>query len=271
MIFDLHTHTKRSFDAFTSEKELIRACKIKGIDVIGLTEHDLRAKVDFDNFKENGIVALSGCEFTTDKGAHIIGFFENSKIVDIKSRDKNEILLYIKNLDGVAVMPHPLKTNTGYLSVYGEDESIKYFDFIELVNGGDLKNSASVYLKEIASRYKLKPLSSSDSHSAEQIGMCVTKIDLEINIMNDIQVLNILKTIHADQIKLMIDASINVKKRDAPSYKKWRFYQLILRIIPIRLRRILKIFINTLNYSKLNIRRPSWIDIHEFTGIPNNK
>jgi predicted metal-dependent phosphoesterase TrpH len=271
MILDLHTHTKRSFDAFTSEKELMRACIIKGIDVIGLTEHDLHAKVDFDNFKKNGVVALSGCEFTTDKGVHIIGFFENSKKVEIKSRDKNETLVYIKNLDGVAVMPHPLKSNTGYLSVYGEDENIKDFDFIELVNGGDLKNSASDYLKEIASRYKLKPLSSSDSHSVEQIGMCVTKIDLEINITTDIQVLNILKTIHEDQIKLMIDASINVKKRDTPSFKKRKFYQLILKISPIRLRRILKIFINTLNYSKLNIRSPSWITIREFADLPKNK
>ncbi len=271
MIFDLHTHTKLSFDAFTSEKELLRACKIKGIDVIGLTEHDLPAKVDFDNFMKNGIVALSGCEFTTDKGVHIIGFFENSKKLEIKSRDKNEILTYIKNLNGVAVMPHPLKTNSGYLSVYGEDESIKYFDFIELVNGGDLKNSASVYLTEIASRYKLKPLSSSDSHSVEQIGMCVTKMDLEINLKTDIQVLNILKTIHDDQIKLMIDTSINVNKRDTPSFKKSRYYQIILKIIPIRLRRILKIFINTLNYSKLAIRGPSWIDIREFADLPKNK
>jgi predicted metal-dependent phosphoesterase TrpH len=271
MIFDLHTHTKRSFDAFTSEKELLRACKIKGIDVIGLTEHDRHAKVDFDYFKKNGIIALSGCEFTTDKGVHIIGFFVNSKKVDIKPRTKEEILNYIKYLDGIAVMPHPLKKNTGYLSVYGEDGNIKDFDFIELVNGGDFKSSGSLYLKEIANRYKLKTLSSSDSHSAEQIGMCVTELDIEINVMTDIQVLDILKTIDQNKIKLMIDSSINIKQRDTPHYKRLMVYQLILKIFPIRLRRILKIFINALAYSKLNIRSPSWIDIREFADLPRNK
>lgn len=270
MIFDLHTHTKQSFDAFTSEKELLRACVVKGIDVIGVTEHDRPARVDFENFKKNGIIVLSGCEFTTDMGAHIIGFFGRSIAVENKVRSKRETLEYIKELNGIAVMPHPLKENTGYLAVYGEDDDIKDFDFIELVNGGNLKNSMNEILEDISIRYDIKPLSSSDSHSAEQVGMCVTRIAVENILDDDAQALNTLKTVTKSNISLLIDSAINLKQREEPKYKNLKMYQFILTLIPHSVRRTLKIYKNYMNFSRLKIRPPLWINVHEFNDFKKN-
>ena len=109
---DLHCHTVRSFDAFTSPKELLKAC-LKKINLIAITEHDLINKVN-KNFLEKGIKIIDGCEYTTDKGAHIIGLFVKNNFIGGNYR---EVISHIKNQSGLVLIPHPFKKS-------------RYFSFI---------------------------------------------------------------------------------------------------------------------------------------------
>ncbi len=265
MIFDLHTHTRRSFDAFTTERELLLACRARGVNVVGITEHDLWPRINADEFLRNGVVPLYGCEFTTLEGVHIIGFFDSIIKGDAEiPLKKQNIISYVKKSNGILVMPHPLKKNTGYLEVYGEDYDVSSFDFIELVNGGDLRNANSAYVRQVAQRYRIKPLSSSDSHSVEQVGMCVTRIRASGRISDSTEAFLILKHCAGDDVELLIDQSLKLRSVKTRTYKQSKGYQLLLSLIPKNIRRSIKLGINILNFGKLKISKPAWVPSEEF-------
>src|SRR6266581_7131550 len=64
---DLHVHTKRSSDAFTSPKKLAIICRDRGLDGLAITDHNVLS-VD----SSNEVVFLPGIEISTRDG-HIIG------------------------------------------------------------------------------------------------------------------------------------------------------------------------------------------------------
>ena len=53
MLVDLHNHSSYSYDGFSSEKEIINACKIRKINAIAITEHDEICKLNYETFKKN--------------------------------------------------------------------------------------------------------------------------------------------------------------------------------------------------------------------------
>ena len=90
---------------------------------------------------------------------------------------REDIVTEIKRQDGLVLMPHPWKPNSGYMDLYAEDCFIEEFDFIELLNGGW---NSSRYISEIyriSKKYSLRMISSSDSHRGCQVGLCVTSIN----------------------------------------------------------------------------------------------
>ncbi len=50
---DLHVHTNRSSDAFTSPKLLATICRDRGLDGLAITDHNVLAR-DLRQFKESG-------------------------------------------------------------------------------------------------------------------------------------------------------------------------------------------------------------------------
>ena len=64
---DLHVHTNRSSDAFTSPKQLAIICRDRGLDGLAITDHNVLT-VDFSDDP----VILPGIEISTRHG-HIIG------------------------------------------------------------------------------------------------------------------------------------------------------------------------------------------------------
>ncbi len=164
---DLHCHTHLSFDGFTTSDELLRACKIKKINTIAITDHDLICKINKHKFRKNNVFLIDGCEFTTDKGAHIIGLFVRNLI---SNGTYKEVIEHIKKENGIILIPHPFKPKSGVCKVYKSPFYIfEKADFIELFNGGYMNsNYEKKKIFEIAKKYNLKLIANSDSHKINQ-------------------------------------------------------------------------------------------------------
>lgn len=259
MIIDLHSHTFRSFDAFTTDEDLIFACKMKGIDVIGITEHDKYASLDWGKFERAGITALRGREFTTADGVHIIGFFPINADLTAPPIDKKEILAFVRKNGGVLIMPHPLKTETGYLAVYGEDEDVAQFNYLELLNGGDAVNFGSPIIQALARRLSIGLISSSDSHAAEQVGACVTRVIGGRTALQHDEIIRLLSDPSHLNFELLFDKGMLSKGyRKVPAIKRSAAYQYVLSLIPTKVRRFIKLTKNRLFKNKKGILPPIW-------------
>jgi predicted metal-dependent phosphoesterase TrpH len=85
----MHTHTNFS-DGKNSPCALIRLAKSKGINALGITDHDSIEGIDqaIECGKEYGIEIIPGVELSTDvndKEVHILGYFLDYKDEDLKN------------------------------------------------------------------------------------------------------------------------------------------------------------------------------------------
>lgn len=237
MILDLHTHTNHSFDGFTTQAELIFACQSRGINAIAITEHDQLCKLDPFEFERNGIHLIPGCEYTTSEGAHIIGLFTDISL-PIGS-DRHLIFSSLEEAESLVIMPHPFKPGSGYLSIYGIDETIKKFDLMERVNGGWKASEFASQIQDISKKYSIPMIGSSDSHKSCQVGLCVVRLDLPNISKNSLKVS--LKNLKQEDITILVDHSILISHgRKVRGYQKSALYQRFLNLIPMRARRIIK-------------------------------
>jgi predicted metal-dependent phosphoesterase TrpH len=239
MIVDLHNHTIASHDGFTNNEQLLNACIRRSVNAIAVTEHDRACSVDRAKFNANGIELIPGCEYTTEGGAHIIGLFVTQSL-QIGSK-RETILNFIKSNDGIAVMPHPFKPVSGYLAIHGDEDLVSEFDFIELINGGWRTSDFRDRIIDISCRRNLVMISSSDSHRANQVGMCVTKIcGIQNFKVGDAK--SILRNVQQSEIEMMIDRRILARKeRRIKKFQKLKIYQILLHFVPNKVRRILKL------------------------------
>lgn len=253
MLIDLHNHTEQSYDGFTSESQIINACMMRGINAIAITEHDMPCKLSHDRFKESGIDLISGCEYTTNLGAHIIGLFVSSGLPSGYSR--HQIIDHIKKQGGLVVMPHPWKSDSGYMAVHEEDNLIFEFDFIEALNGGWNSASFMEKIKLLSDSYGLIMIASSDSHKGCQVGLCATKVNSQRK-FHPGSTEEVLRNVQQEDIELLIDSrAINSKGRKVMNFQVSPMYQLALRLIPSKLRRLTKIILY--RFSNSNKSKPA--------------
>lgn len=238
MIFDLHTHTAASHDGFTTPKELLEACVLRGISGIAVTEHDAVSSVDPSPFAERGIELIPGCEFTTDRSAHIVGLFVRTPLP--QGSTPETILRHIHAEGGLASMPHPMKPGSGYLDIHGEDARVEQFDFIELVNGGFRGGVHAPKIVDLAARKGLRLIAASDSHRANQIGLCVTRVgDRSGHRFGDAR--RLLAEAEQSRMELLVDYRTLVRKgRRARWFQLTKPYQALLPFVPKGMRRSAK-------------------------------
>ncbi len=251
MIFDLHNHTIRSYDGFTTQNEIIAACKINNINAIAITEHDVLCNLSKEIFIRNNIELIHGCEYTCEYGSHIIGLFVNESLPYGMTRHK--IADHIKKQEGVIIIPHPFKPDSGYFNYYKEDDFLDTVDCLEYINGGwNSKNYTSEIIR-IAEKYQMLMISSSDSHKACQVGLCATSIKLSQNFKAG-EFKNILKNASQGDLNLLMDSKLLDKKgRKIYKIQKTLSYQFILRYIPKFIRRYIKL----IRYKFSNQKKPT--------------
>ena len=185
MLIDLHSHTyPKSDDSFLSPAQLIHQAKRVGLDGICLTEHDrfwdsesiavLSHEYDFPIFP--------GCEVTTEDG-HLLVFGLDRYIFGMhRAALVNDL---VDRAGGAIVVAHRYRrlyqegessTDGAYDSMLDRGSGSSLFsldDAVETLNGrgSDTENAFSL---EVANRFNIRGVGSSDAHSAEDIGTFAT-------------------------------------------------------------------------------------------------
>jgi len=129
MRFDLHVHSKYSFDSLMSSKTIIKTANKKNLNGLAITDHNtiLGAKKTCEQ-NESPLLIIIGSEVSTDIG-DIIGLFLTE---DVKSHDSLEVLDDIKSQGGLSVLAHPFKGHE--LTSDKAAEMLRRIDCFEILN-----------------------------------------------------------------------------------------------------------------------------------------
>jgi len=231
---EFHCHTRRSHDGFTSEEELLHACRTKGIGLLTITEHDRLPAVDVQRFAGAGVQIIPGCEFTCDRGSHIIGLFIQHALG--KGRPAREIFAHIIGQGGVILIPHPFKDGSGFCALHDDhDDYLPQASLIELYNGGVREQRTQLArVCALAVRHRLKTVAASDAHKANQVGYYVTAYPELVG--GDVRT-----TLCGSQGRLLIDTSYVYRPRSLKGLQRLPAYQRLVTRLPRGAKRLLQL------------------------------
>jgi predicted metal-dependent phosphoesterase TrpH len=166
---DLHVHTDRSSDAFTSPKQLATICRDRGLDGLAITDHNVLAVDSSDE-----PVILPGIEISTRHG-HVIGLGVSEAVPRGLSAD--ETIRRIRDLNGVSIIPHPYDLLRS--SVRPHLLTVRP-DAIEVINSSSFLHSVTWNrARKFAEKEKYPMTAGSDSHIPQTIGRAYTEVECE--------------------------------------------------------------------------------------------
>jgi len=164
---DLHVHTNRSSDAFTSPKQLTIICRDRGLDGLAITDHNV---LSVDSSDE--VVFLQGIEISTRDG-HIIGLGLSESVPRGLSAD--DTIRRINNLGGISIVPHPYDLLRS--SVRPHTLAVRP-DAIEVINSSSFLHSVTwKRARKFAKRENYAMTAGSDSHIPETVGRAYTEME----------------------------------------------------------------------------------------------
>ena len=163
--YDLHIHSKYSYDSVLEPKKILKIAKKRGLDGIAITDHNtikggLKVKhLNGDTYFH----VIVGAEIKTEYG-DIIGLFLNK---EINSKNFIEVIEEIKSQGGLCVLPHP------YRKLKIAEKSIHLVDCVEVFNARSLccENKKAF---ELAKKFNKPMTAGSDAHLFFEIGRGIT-------------------------------------------------------------------------------------------------
>jgi len=203
---DLHVHTQNSYDynGTPSIEEIIEKSLEKGLDIIGITDHNFVGDIEayVEKGKEKGLIIFPGVELSVNcvsKVIHIIALFdpETSKEdlqyvlsnVGIKPDDQgregaytsttmSDVLSTIDSNNGIAIAAHV----DGPKGLWSEAEHQTRIDLCnnELILAFEVNDLETFRIPEGGDYNREIPLiQSSDAHSISEIGAKITRLKME--------------------------------------------------------------------------------------------
>ena len=180
MKIELHIHTKYSKDSMQLLLPLYIKCRIKGISIVAITDHNnIYGGIKLEKICKkfgNKIHVIVGEEIFTDSG-EIIGLFLKDNIKPGMSVDAT--ISEIKRQGGLVYSPHPYdekrkKTvlKEHFISLFRDE-----IDCIEVYNGRNVLDEYAVKQREIADKYSLKYVIGSDAHTTLEVGRNYIHLD----------------------------------------------------------------------------------------------
>lgn len=168
MKYDLHIHSKYSYDSLLSPKMILKVAKKRGLDGIAITDHNtiLGGLATKKENHDPNFEVIIGAEIRTEYG-EIIGLHLNKEII---TRNFFEVIDEIKLQGGYSVLAHPYRQN------FSPEKIAEFMDFIEIFNARS-SCSENVKSQELVKKTSKRITAGSDAHSSMEIGRGVCIVE----------------------------------------------------------------------------------------------
>ncbi|MBC7876520.1 MAG: PHP domain-containing protein [Anaerolineales bacterium] len=170
--FDLHLHSRYSFDGLMSPQYIVRLAKKRGLSGIAITDHNTIAggAEAFASNNDKDILVIVGTEIYTEIG-DILGLFLSR---EIKSRRSEDVVDEIHSQGGWVVLPHPYHHHKEI-----PVELLRKIDAVEIFNGRTGADYSQKAIHDISIPYNLGIVGNSDAHLPWEIGRVYNSIEIE--------------------------------------------------------------------------------------------
>ena len=165
MEFDLHIHSRYSFDSLLPPKKIVEIAFRRGLSGIAVTDHNtIRGAKEAKLYAPPGFMVILGAEIDIE-GCQLLGLFLKEEVL---SKDPKAIAKEIKQQGGIIVLAHPGKEHK-----LPPQEILDLVDAVEgfnarLRNFGNI--DANKIAHEISKAKQLPMIAGSDAHFGFEIG-----------------------------------------------------------------------------------------------------
>ena len=169
---DLHVHTRHSHDSGAPVDSVLQRCRDSGLDLVAITDHD--NILGGMEAREKGVLpVIVGEEIKSSQG-DLIGLFLDEVVPPRLT--PLETAKRIKDQGGLVGVPHPFdRIRPTAMRLSALLEILPWVDFLEGYNAHTMLSADNRRGLEFASRHSLPVVSSSDSHSAYELGRTYTE------------------------------------------------------------------------------------------------
>jgi len=187
---DLHVHSEGSYDCKEPVGLILEHADDTELDAIAITDHDsiqksLEAKEKAENYD---ITVIPGAEVSTKNG-HLLAL--GVETLPEKGKPFMETVEKVRDLGGVAVVPHPFQTTR-----HGVRKSrIKDIDAVEVYNSWLFTGWKNKKAKKFAREEDYPETAGSDAHSITMIGKAFTEINTVFSDKEELDYEDILEAI----------------------------------------------------------------------------
>ena len=185
-IFDMHVHSKYSFDNDTDPEEMILTAVERGLDGIVFTEHDTyEGSEPVELLKEKYgkyITILRGMEFSAPS-SHILVYGIKEDLRSLEGASEAVFIEEVLRYGGIAIPAHPFRIGLGY-SIADMENIIA----IEGLNGHNSPKENELTVR-LAGKLTIPFIGGSDAHQPERVGFIYTEFLDTINEDNIVEML----------------------------------------------------------------------------------
>jgi hypothetical protein len=182
---DFHLHTREDpIDSNISHtaKELIDRAAEKGFDILAITNHNTITYSDFleDYASKKGILLIPGIELSVQGKDIILLNFSPSEIEEVKVISD---IKDVKDQNKLVIAPHPFYPCSNALKKEFK-RNVEVFDALELTSLYFSWIDFNSKAREMAGRFNLPLIGSSDTHYLSQLGSTYSLIEAEKDVQS---------------------------------------------------------------------------------------
>ncbi|TMG22293.1 MAG: PHP domain-containing protein [Chloroflexi bacterium] len=177
---DLHVHSRASFDALASPRDIVRVAAERGLTHIAITDHDrIDGALAAREAAPRGLSVIIGEEVRTDGGDLICLFLERAIAPGLSA---DETIEEARSQGGMVGIPHPFDRFRG--SMLRTDRGVEVagrVDWVEAYNARAVGGAANERAAEFAREHGLPGIAVSDAHSLVEVGVAYTAFESDVS------------------------------------------------------------------------------------------
>ena len=177
---DLHVHSRASFDALASPRDIVRVAAERGLTHIAITDHDrIDGALAARDAAPGGLSVIIGEEVRTDDGDLICLFLERAIAPGLSA---DETIEEARSQGGMVGIPHPFDRLRGsMLRTHRGVELAERVDWVEAYNARAVGGAANERAAEFAREHGLPGIAVSDAHSLVEVGVAYTAFESDVS------------------------------------------------------------------------------------------